>query len=215
MPWTLVCTADNTFDRIHTLQRRVARVETIVVAGGGLTGAETAGEISYQYGRKGKKEVYFIYNNELPFSPAVMESAYLPTTGMTPNTLFVPKGMLDKNGYIGQMSFLRADGYKNIFAVGDAKNLEDNRTLAADAQAGHLTKVLRAYFKGGSLPEYKVNSKTMYGIPLGKSKATGQMGNMKVFSWLIWWFKGRFLGTDKTPGINAAGKTTMSATFEK
>lgn len=54
----------------------------------------------------------------------------------------------------------------------------------------------------------------MYGITLGQTKATGQMGNMKVFSWLIWWFKGRFLGMDKAPGI-AAGKTTMSATFEK
>ncbi|KAF5126079.1 hypothetical protein E5D57_010774 [Metarhizium anisopliae] len=79
----------------------------------------------------------------------------------------------------------------------------------------HLIKVLPAYFEGGSLPEYKVNSKTMCGITLGHSKATGQMGNMKVFSWLIWWFKGRFLGTDKGPGINAAGKTTMPATFEK
>ncbi|KAH0595213.1 hypothetical protein MHUMG1_06962 [Metarhizium humberi] len=159
--------ADNTFDRIHTLQRRVARVETIVVAGGRLTGAETAGEIGYQYGRKGKKEVYLIYNNELPFSPAVMESLvpktavtkattrgrdtvlelrhadgttktltaqdYLPTTGMTPNASFVPKGMLDKNGYIRQMPFLRADGYKNIFVVGNAGNLENNRALAADA----------------------------------------------------------------------------------
>lgn len=65
------------------------------------------------------------------------------------------------------------------------------------------------------MPEYKVNSKTMYGITFGQSKATGQMDNIKAFSWLIWLFKGRFLGTDKAPGINAAGKTTMSATFEK
>ncbi|KAG8421866.1 Apoptosis-inducing factor 1, mitochondrial [Metarhizium acridum] len=263
MPWKLVGTADNTFDRIHALQKQVQGAETIVVAGGGLTGAETAGEIGYQYGRKGNKEVYFIYNDDLPLSPGVMESvrkqtkvglermkvklvpkttvtkattrgrdtilelrhadgttrtltaqAYLPTTGVTPNTSFVPKSMLDENGYVRQTSFLRADGYKNIFVVGDAGSLEDNRSLAADAQAGHLIKFLPAYFEGGSLPEYKVNSKTMYGITLGQSKATGQMGNMKVFSWIVWFLKGRFLGTDKVPGI-AAGKMTMSATFEK
>ncbi|KJK77914.1 hypothetical protein H634G_06881 [Metarhizium anisopliae BRIP 53293] len=74
MPWKVVCTANNTFDRIHALQKQVDNAETIVVAGGSLTGAETAGKIGYQYGRKGKKEVYFIYNNVLPFSPAVMES---------------------------------------------------------------------------------------------------------------------------------------------
>lgn len=54
---------------------------------------------------------------------------------MTPNTSFVPKGRLDKSGYIRQMSFLRADAYKNIFVVGDAGNLKNNRALAADAQA--------------------------------------------------------------------------------
>lgn len=88
--------------------------------------------------------------------------AYLPTTGMTPNTSFVPKSMLDENEYIRRTSFLRADGYKSIFVVGDAGNLEDNRALAADAQAGHLIKVFPAYFEGGSLPEYKVNGKTMH-----------------------------------------------------
>lgn len=55
MPWNLVGTANNTFDRIHALQGQVARVDTIIVAGGGLTGAETAGKIGYQYGRKGKR----------------------------------------------------------------------------------------------------------------------------------------------------------------
>ncbi|OAQ63494.1 apoptosis-inducing factor [Pochonia chlamydosporia 170] len=263
MPWKLVGTAANTFDRIHALQKQVESADTVVVAGGGLTGAETAGEIGYQYGKNRKKQVYFIYNNELPLSPAVMDSvrkqtklelermnvklmpkttvtkatiqgkdtilqlrhadgttktlttqAYLPTTGMTPNTSFVPTKMLDSNGYVKQTSFLRAEGYKNIFVVGDAGNLEDNRALAADGQAGHLIKVLPGYFDGGSLAEYKVNTKPMYGITLGQSKGTGQMGSFKVFSFLIWLLKGRFLGTDKAPGV-AAGKMTMSATFEK
>lgn len=263
MPWKLVGTADNTFDRIHALQKQVESAKTIVVAGGGLTGAETAGEIGYKYGKGSKKEVYFIYNNDLPLSPAVMDSvrkqtrvelermnvkvmakttvtgvtvqgkdtilqlqhadgttktltaqAYLPTTGMTPNTSFVPKNMLDSHGYIKQTPFLQADGYKNIFVVGDAGNLEGNRALAADAQAGHLIKVLPGYFEGGQLAKYEVNTKAMYGITLGQSKATGQMGSFKVFSFLIWFLKGRFLGTDKAAGI-AAGKMTMSATFEK
>ncbi|KID93608.1 Pyridine nucleotide-disulfide oxidoreductase, FAD/NAD(P)-binding domain protein, partial [Metarhizium majus ARSEF 297] len=264
MPCNLVGTANNTFDRIHALQGQVARVDTIIVAGGRLDWSRDSRQDWLSVWQEGQEEVYFVYNNELPFSPAVMESvrrqtklemkrmkvklvpkttvtkattrdrdivlelrhadsttktltaqAYLPTTGMMPNTSFVPKSMLDENGYIRRSPFLRADGYKNIFVVGDAGNLEDNRALAADAQAGHLIKVFPAYFEGGSLPGYKANGKTMYDITLGQSKTTGQMGNMKVFSWLIWLLKGRFLGTDKAPGINAAGKMTMSAMFEK
>lgn len=53
---------------------QVERAETIVVAVSGLTGAETAGKVGYQYGRKGNKGVYFIYNNELTLLLAVMES---------------------------------------------------------------------------------------------------------------------------------------------
>jgi NADH dehydrogenase FAD-containing subunit len=263
MPWKLVGDATSTFDRIHALQKQVESAKTVVVAGGGLTGTETAGEIGYQYGKNRSKEVYFIYNNDLPLSPAVMDSvrkqtkvelekmnvkvipkttvtktttegkdiilelqhadgttrtlttqAYLPTTGMTPNTSFAPKKMLDSNGYIKQTSLLKAEGYKNIFVIGDAGNLEDNRALAADGQVEHLIKLLPGYFGGGDLAEYKVNSKPMYGITLGQSKGTGQAGNFKLFSFLIWWLKGRFMGTDKAPGV-AAGKMTMSATFEK
>ncbi|KAK2601943.1 Apoptosis-inducing factor 1, mitochondrial [Conoideocrella luteorostrata] len=263
MPWKLVGTADHTVDQLHQLQKKIESAKTIVVAGGGLTGTETAGEIGYEYGKNGKKDVYFIYNSDLPLSSAVMSSvrkqtetelermkvklipnttitkvaiqgrdtvlelrnrdgttktlttqAYLPTTGVTPNTSFVPKHMLDSKGYINQTSSLRADGHKDIFVVGDAGNLENNRAITAFSQAEHLIKVLPSYFAGGELMEYKINTKPMYGITLGQSKGTGQMGTFKLFSFLIWFVKGRFMGTDKAPSI-ANGKMTMSATFEK
>ncbi|KZZ89962.1 Pyridine nucleotide-disulfide oxidoreductase, FAD/NAD(P)-binding domain protein [Moelleriella libera RCEF 2490] len=263
MPWKLIGDAERTIERLHQLQKKVEVAKTIVVAGGGLTGAETAGELGYKYAKHGQKEVYFVYNHELPLSPAVIDSvrkqtqtelqkmkvklvpstsivgvktqgddtvlelrgkdgssttlktqAYLPTTGVTPNTAFAPQEMLDGKGYIKQTRSLRAEGYDDIFVIGDAGNLEDNRALAADAQAGHLIKALPAYFENGELAEYKVSTKPMYAITLGQSKATGQMGNMKLFGFLVWFLKGRFLGTDKAPLI-AAGKMTLSATFEK
>ncbi|KAI5456461.1 hypothetical protein BGZ63DRAFT_417905 [Mariannaea sp. PMI_226] len=127
----------------------------VVVAGGGLTGAET---------------IFFIFNDDLSLSPAVMGSvrkqkqvelkkmnvmavprtnlrklttqAFLPTTGMTPNTPFEPTGMLDSNGYMKRTSFLKAVGYHDIFVVGDAGNHEDNRGLVAATQADQLIKLL-------------------------------------------------------------------------
>jgi len=42
----------------HDFQARVKKAKTIVVAGGGVTGCETAGELAYEYGRE--KEIIFV-----------------------------------------------------------------------------------------------------------------------------------------------------------
>ncbi|KAL7949161.1 hypothetical protein V8C42DRAFT_313486 [Trichoderma barbatum] len=140
--------------------------------------------------------------------------AYLPTTGGTPNSSFVPESLLDNSGYILQTKSLQAKGYDNIFVLGDVGNLEGSKAGVADAQAVHLIKALPIYLRGGVMPEYTPNTKVMVGITLGRSRATGQMGSFKVFSFLIYYAKGRFLGTDYCHLI-AAGKKTLMTTYEK
>lgn len=54
----------------------------------------------------------------------------------------------------------------------------------------------------------------MLGVTLGRSRATGQMGSLKLWSFLLWYLKGRFLGTDYA-GQYAAGKRTLMTAFEK
>ncbi|QYS95258.1 Pyr_redox_2 domain-containing protein [Trichoderma simmonsii] len=46
----------------------------MVVAGGGLTGIKTAGQLGFEYASQGKKEVIFIYNDALPLPSDVLES---------------------------------------------------------------------------------------------------------------------------------------------
>ncbi|KYK56837.1 Pyridine nucleotide-disulfide oxidoreductase, NAD-binding domain protein [Drechmeria coniospora] len=264
MPWKTLGTTDKTVETLRRLQKDIRDAKTIVVAGGGLTGAETAGELGFEYAKDGTKEVYFIHNRDLPLSPPVLHSvrkqikvelekmkvkvvanttvtkvtkssggdtvlelreadgstrtlrtqAYVPTTGLTPNTSFAPASMLDDGGFIKQTTHLQAEGYDDIFVIGDAGSLEVSKAYIAEAQMVHLVKALPVYLDGGKMAEYKVNSKEMVGITLGRSRATGQMGKFRVFSFLIWYMKGRFLGTDYA-GLYAAGKKTMMTTFEK
>lgn len=263
MPWKLVGTADNTLDRLHSLQRQVENAKTIVIAGGGLTGSETAGEFGYKYAQNGTKEIYFVYSGKLPMYEAALTSvrkqietdlsrmkiklipnttvvqstksgsdivlelrnkdgttkklttqAYLPTTGIVPNSSFAPSNMLDKDGYIKQTTFLQAEGYKNIFVIGDVGNLEDSKAKKAHSQAEHLIKIFPQYLKGGALSEYQVDDKPMFGISLGPSKGTGQMGTWKIFGFMVWWLKSRYMGTDALPDVYL-GKKTLGATFEK
>ncbi|KAJ6787589.1 hypothetical protein PWT90_00672 [Aphanocladium album] len=143
--------------------------------------------------------------------------AYLPALGLTPNTGFVPARMLDAAGYVRQTTTLQAEEHDDIFVLGDAGSLEGNKASAADAQARHLIAALPLRLDGGdkkaTLPEYKPASKDMFGVTLGRKSGTGQMGSFKIFSILIWYLKGRFLGTDYADHV-AAGKRTLTTKFE-
>ncbi|KAL7956734.1 hypothetical protein V8C34DRAFT_315393 [Trichoderma compactum] len=253
MPWKLLGTFEQTKHSLQRLQSHIAKADTVVVVGGGLTGTETAGELGFDYAETNKKKVYFIYNSDLPLMPPIQNvrkqaqteleemdvvlipnttvsqvttsengfvlalydkngttksltpQAYVSTTGQTPNTRFVPADMLDSHNFIKQTTTLQAERFPNIFDLGDVGNLEGCKAQYAESQALHLIKALPAYLSGKGIPEYQLNTKIFYGITLGRSRATGQMGNMKLFSSFIWYLKGRTFLTE-SGGLIAAGK---------
>ncbi|OAR01200.1 hypothetical protein LLEC1_05682 [Akanthomyces lecanii] len=262
MPWKSLDTTESTVTKLRSVQKQIEDAQTIVVAGGGITGVETVGELGYEYSRTGRKKVYFIHGDALPLSLPVIESvrkqtraelaklnvqivpstkvtkvttsgadtvleltaadgktttlttqAYIPALGVVPNTAFVPARMLNADGYVKQAATLQAEDHKDIFVVGDAGSLEGNRAAMADAQAKHLIEALPLHLDGKTMPEYKPATKDMFGITLGRSRGTGQVGNLKIFSVLIWYLKGRFLGTDYADHL-AAGKRTLTTKFE-
>lgn len=139
--------------------------------------------------------------------------AYLPTMGMVPNTSFLPPSMLDTYGFVKQTTTLQAEGHKNIFVIGDAGSLEGNMALAADAQANHLIKTLPAFLKGDTVAEYKKSDKVMMSVTVGRARGTGQVGSFKIFSFLVWYLKGRFLGTDYVANL-VAGKRSILTKFD-
>ncbi|KAM4056028.1 pyridine nucleotide-disulfide oxidoreductase [Hirsutella rhossiliensis] len=263
MPWKLLDTAEKTSERLHSLQSDIKDAKTIVVAGGGATGTETAGELGFEYAKSGDKDVYFVHGDTLPLAPPVLASvrkqaraeldklkvkvianttvtkvsrtgrdtvlelrhadgstrtltaqAYIPATGVTPNTSFAPASMLDGRGYIKQTGRLTAEGFDDIFVMGDAGNLEASKAQAAEAQAKHLIKALPVHLDGGKSPGYTAQTKETVAVTLGRSRGAGQMGSLRLFSLLVWYAKGRFLGTNYAP-LYAAGKKTMMTTFEK
>ncbi|KAJ4172821.1 hypothetical protein NW754_003026 [Fusarium falciforme] len=254
-------TTEETKDKLHTLWNDIRRAETIVIAGGGPTGTETAGEIAYEY--NGEKEVYFVYDDDLPLGPSTLDSvrkqvvkelsklkvnllprtrvteitkdgkdtilqlrradgsfqtlrtqAYVPATGTKPNTAFAPKDILDNRGFIKQTNYLQVEDHSDIFVLGDAGNLESNRAMHADSQCLHLIKNLPIYLNGGKMTPYKKNEKEMIAVTLGRKRATGQLGNIKILSLLMRYAKGRWMGTDYAYYL-AAGRRSLSMVLEK
>ena len=49
-PFKGIGTTEETKDALHEFQSEVTRSQTIIVAGGGVTGCEAAGELAYEYG---------------------------------------------------------------------------------------------------------------------------------------------------------------------
>ena len=73
-PWKIMGTTENTKANLLRLREEITNAKTIVVAGGGLTGTETAGELGYEYAQNGKKEVYFIHSDILPLGAPLKDS---------------------------------------------------------------------------------------------------------------------------------------------
>lgn len=64
VPWKTQGSTEDTKALLHDFQERVERAETIVVAGGGATGVETAGELGYEYGVT--KKIILVFHPCLP-----------------------------------------------------------------------------------------------------------------------------------------------------
>lgn len=258
VPFKNQSTTEETKASIHEWQAKIKAARSIVVAGAGMTGVETAGELAEEYAKTGLKQITVI-NNGLPFGDhvrkdirqatvsefeklgaryinarvnavsdhkgqklvdmtlpdgtiqTIVTDVYLPAFGVTANTGFVPAHMLDKRRQVKQTSFLRAEGYDNIFVIGDAGNLEAQMAINTDNQLSHIVKGLQAYLTGKAVPEYKTADKFVFGASIGKNRGIGQMGNWKLYSLMIWYAKGRTLGVDKAGEI-AAGNRTIHET---
>jgi NADH dehydrogenase FAD-containing subunit len=136
----------------------------------------------------------------------------IPTYGVTPNTSFLPPAMLDARGFVKQTTYLRAEGHDDIFVVGDAGNLQDAQGVHTDGQVVHVVKLIEGRLLASAAPaaEYKPDGKVMFAATLGKSRGVGQMGGLKLWSWVVWFAKGRYLGTDYAPDF-VKGMRTLTA----
>ncbi|RYC60989.1 hypothetical protein CHU98_g5220, partial [Xylaria longipes] len=92
---------------------------------------------------------------------------------------------------------LRAPGHENIFVLGDAGNLQPAQAANSDTQTRHLMTQFDSYFRGGPVKPYVFDAdKTQVAFTIGRDRGTGQVGSWQIWSILIWFLKGRHLGTN-------------------
>ena len=81
---------------------------------------------------------------------------YVPTFGLIPNSSYVPKDYLDKNGSVMVDEFLRIKGAKDAWAIGDVTNVESWQFITCDRQSAHLAKNMISMMNNKAPVPYKV-----------------------------------------------------------
>lgn len=187
--------------RIMTATREAARAELVslgvrVIGGGKIAGvAEAPG---------GGGKLLEIAKTEQPdgggtattTTETLEADLFIPTFGVSYNTAFAPAGLRDAAGRLHQDATLRAPGHANVFVVGDAGNLQPPQAAFVTPQVQHLVRGFARYLETGDVAAYAPDPKVLFGVSVGPGRGTGQIGSFKPFSWMIWWFKSRHLGTD-------------------
>lgn len=137
---------------------------------------------------------------------------YIPAFGIRPNTDFLPAAMLDGSARVKvNRETLQTESYANVFALGDASNAQTARGKHADAQVRYFAPALQDRLAGRIVPNYKADDTFIFAVTLGPYRGTGQVGNWRLWAWIIRLTIAKHLGTDHAADI-AAGKRTLTQT---
>lgn len=130
---------------------------------------------------------------ELSTGSKLTTALYLPTIGTIPNTEFIPKEFLNATtNEVSVDEYLRVKNLPDAWAAGDVTDIEPSQYVYGDKQAATLAKNLDLMLTGKQPVVYTPASTPVMGVTIGRSKATGRMGNTKLPSIVIW-FASKFL----------------------
>ncbi|CAD6505864.1 BgTH12-06796 [Blumeria graminis f. sp. triticale] len=130
---------------------------------------------------------------------------YLPSVGSVVNSDFVPDIYLNETKEIKVDEYLRVKETKNVWAAGDVIDIEPPQYVYAEKQAAALYKNLNLVINGKQPIPYRPGPPIL-GVTLGRSKATGRLGPLKLPSIVLWFAKGRTLGTQDLQPLVSGSK---------
>jgi NADH dehydrogenase FAD-containing subunit len=122
---------------------------------------------------------------------------YIPTTGVLPNSSFVPAQFLDKDGWVKVDKELRVQGDDGkaslpIYAAGDITNNWQRLAFKAGAQAAVAAANIKADILGkGGRKIYDQGEAVMMVVPVGEAGGTGQVFGIRPWSFMVRMIKGK------------------------
>ncbi|GFF43179.1 hypothetical protein IFM58399_06861 [Aspergillus lentulus] len=135
---------------------------------------------------------------------------YIPTTGVLPNSSFIPQQWLDTDGWVKVDHELRVQGGQNaplpVYAAGDITNNSMRLSFKAAEQAVVVAANIKNDILGSKYKRrvYDQGDSIMMIVPVGASGGTGQLFGMTPWSFVVKAIKGKDFFVSKAPSIIGA-----------
>jgi NADH dehydrogenase FAD-containing subunit len=136
---------------------------------------------------------------------------FTPTWGVKFNTSFAPPSLQESNGRLKVTKTLRSPGYNNVFLVGDCANMDSYAAMVREKQVRYLASALGQYFKGANLDEFIPQEKIGMTVAIGRSRGVGDVLGLNMWSFFVWYFKGRHMCTNISAEYVAGDKLILGA----
>lgn len=131
--------------------------------------------------------------------------AYIATTGTVPNNTFIPRNLLNVQGWVDvdEQLRVREDNVSrtDTYAVGDI-TCHPYRLLSRVSLQGETvaSNIVAAIEKSPQVATYSAETqRKMMVVPVGQSTGTGHVGGWTLFGCLVWFFKGKDFLTYEAP----------------
>lgn len=92
---------------------------------------------------------------------------YIPTSGIVPNSSYIPDKHLNANGFVKVDEFFQVKGLENqhVWAIGDVNDLESPQLMVVDRQSGHLAKNIVLMLNNKAALPYKEGIRGKFTCP--------------------------------------------------
>jgi len=131
----------------------------------------------------------------------LLTDLYLPTTGLVPNSSYVPDKLKNAGGYVLVDEYLHAQGTTDVWVVGDVSSVQRAQYVNTEKQATHVAKNIGLVLSGKPAVKYSTGGGDMLACPTGKKTGTGHFGSFKLPSFMVNMVKGKTYFTQNLPGI--------------
>jgi NADH dehydrogenase FAD-containing subunit len=128
---------------------------------------------------------------------------YLATTGLVPNTEYIPAQYLSADVNYRTVlvdEYLRVQEAKDVWACGDVVSKPRAGFFITQKQAASVAKNVEAALAGREPTVAKGPPVDIFACAVGRGRGAGRMGSIKLPSFGVWLAKGRTLGVQMVPG---------------
>ncbi|KAJ2902045.1 hypothetical protein MKZ38_001081 [Zalerion maritima] len=129
----------------------------------------------------------------------------LPTTGLIPNSEYLPERYKNSQGYVTVDEYFRVVGAPSVWAVGDIVSIPRASFVHTEKHATGVALNVENALRKKDPVRVKSMAVDPLAIALGRKRGAGRAGKVSLPSYAVYWAKGRNLGMSRMPSyLNGA-----------